>query len=89
MTGWEIRNGAIVGGILGIFYVVLAGMKEIGWLNLVNAVVMYLGLILATIFLALRLPGGNYDSVAEFYTSSGDLILSCRESVLNNCLFAT
>ena len=72
MTGWEIRNGAIVGGILGIFYVVLAGMKEIGWLNLVNAIVMYLGLILATIFLALRLPGGNYDSVAEFYTSSGD-----------------
>ncbi|HEY5622452.1 MAG TPA: sodium:solute symporter family protein [Gammaproteobacteria bacterium] len=72
MTGWEIRNGAIVGGILGIFYVVLAGMKEIGWLNLVNAIVMYLGLILATMFLAFRLPGGNFDSVAEFYTSSGD-----------------
>ena len=72
MTGWSIRNGAIVGAILGIFYVVLAGMKEIGWLNLVNAIVMYLGLILATIFLALRLPGGNYDSVAEYYISSGD-----------------
>jgi len=72
MTGWTIRNGAIAGAILGIFYVVLAGMKEIGWLNLVNAVVMYLGLILATIFLAFRLPGGNYDSVADYYTSSGD-----------------
>lgn len=72
MTGWSIRNGAIVGAILGIFYVVLAGMKEVGWLNLVNAIVMYLGLILATIFLALRLPGGNYSSVAEYYTSSGD-----------------
>jgi SSS family solute:Na+ symporter len=47
-------------------------MKEVGWLNLVNAIVMYLGLILATIFLALRLPGGNYDSVAEYYVSSGD-----------------
>jgi SSS family solute:Na+ symporter len=72
MTGWTITNGAVVGGILGIFYVVLAGMKEIGWLNLVNAVVMYVGLILATIFLAFKLPGGNYGSVAEFYTSSGD-----------------
>jgi len=72
MTGWSIRNGAIVGAILGIFYVVLAGMKEVGWLNLVNAIVMYLGLILATVFLALRLPGGNYSSVAEYYTSSGD-----------------
>ena len=45
MTGWSIRNGAIVGAFLGIFYVILAGMKEIGWLNLVNAIVMYLGLI--------------------------------------------
>ena len=72
MTGWSIRNGAVVGAILGICYVIFAGMKEVGWLNLVNAIVMYLGLILATIFLAFRLPGGNYDSVAEYYTSSGD-----------------
>jgi SSS family solute:Na+ symporter len=72
MTGWSIRNGAIVGAILGIFYVVLAGMKEVGWLNLVNAIVMYCGLILATIFLAFKLPGGDYSSVAEYYTSSGD-----------------
>jgi SSS family solute:Na+ symporter len=72
MTGWSIRNGAIVGAILGIFYVVLAGMKEVGWLNLVNAVVMYVGLILATIFIAFKLPGGNYNSVAEFYTSAGN-----------------
>lgn len=72
MTGWSIRNGAIVGAVLGIFYVVLAGMKEVGWLNLVNAVVMYVGLILATVFIALKLPGGNYGSVADYYTSSGD-----------------
>jgi SSS family solute:Na+ symporter len=47
-------------------------MKEVGWLNLVNAIVMYLGLILATIFLAFKLPGGNYDSVADYYTGAGD-----------------
>jgi len=57
MIGWEIKNGAIVGGIVGVFYVVLAGIKEVGWANLVNAVVMYIGLILATIFLAFRLSG--------------------------------
>jgi SSS family solute:Na+ symporter len=72
MTGWTIRNGAIVGAVLGTFYVVLAGMKEVGWLNLANAIVMYLGLILATMFLAFRLPGGNYESVAAYYTGSGD-----------------
>ena len=47
-------------------------MKEVGWLNLVNAIVMYVGLILATVFLAFRLPGGNYESVANFYNSSGN-----------------
>tara|TARA_R110000744_G_scaffold7340_5_gene25212 strand:- start:5234 stop:6751 length:1518 start_codon:yes stop_codon:yes gene_type:complete len=69
MTGWGITNGAIAGGVIGIFYVVLAGMKEVGWINLINAVVMYVGLILATIFMALRLPGGNFDSVAEHFVS--------------------
>ena len=71
MTGWSIKNGAIFGAVLGIFYVVLAGMKEVGWLNLINAIVMYIGLILATIFIALKLPGGNYNSVMEHYQSSG------------------
>ena len=57
MTGWTIREGAIAGGLMGVLYVVLAGMKEIGWINLVNAVVLYVGLILSVIFLAFRLPG--------------------------------
>ena len=70
MTGWEIKEGAIAGAVIGIFYVILAGMKEIGWLNLINAIVMYIGLILATIFLALSLPGGDYTSIYEHYTSN-------------------
>ncbi|MDF2654840.1 MAG: Na+/solute symporter [Bacillota bacterium] len=67
MTGWGIVQGAIVGGILGIFYVVLAGMEEVGIVNVINAAVMYIGLIVATIFIALALPGGNFDSVQAFY----------------------
>jgi SSS family solute:Na+ symporter len=70
MTGWEIKYGAIVGGVLGIFYVVVAGLKEVGWVNLVNAVVMYVGLILATFFLALNLPEGSYQSVADYYNTA-------------------
>lgn len=70
LTDWDIATGALVGGVIGILYVILAGMKEIGWVNVVNAIVMYLGLILATIFVAINLPGGNFDSVADFYTSS-------------------
>ena len=69
MTGWSIKYGAMAGGVIGMLYVILAGMKEVGWINLFNAGVMYIGLILATIFLALRLPGGNFDSVTDHFLS--------------------
>lgn len=71
LTDWSIQTGAIVGGILGILYVIFAGMREIGWVNLVNAVVMYAGLILATVFIAMTLPGDGFDSVGEYYRASG------------------
>ena len=74
MTGWTIREGAFVGGTMGVLYVVLAGMKEVGWINLVNGVVLYVGLILSVIFLALRLPGGNFETVATFYESEPHLL---------------
>ena len=70
MTGWSIQQAAVVGSIIGIFYVVLAGMKEVGWINLVNAVVLYVGVILAVIFVAKALPGGDYTSVQEFYRTT-------------------
>ncbi|HWQ79534.1 MAG TPA: sodium:solute symporter family protein [Anaerovoracaceae bacterium] len=67
LTGLTIVQGAILGGVLGIFYVVLAGMEEVGVVNVINAVVMYLGLIVATIFVAMRLPGGNFDTVQNYF----------------------
>ena len=67
MTKWSIQQAAIVGSVIGIFYVVLAGMKEVGWINLINAVVLYIGVILAVVFVAASLPGKNYDSVAKYY----------------------
>lgn len=72
MTDWSIKQGAVAGVVLGILYVALGGMKEIGWINLINAGVMYIGLILATLFLALKLPGGNFDSVSDFYLTAGE-----------------
>lgn len=71
LTDWDIQTGAIVGGVLGIMYVIFAGMREIGWVNLVNAIVMYIGLIIATIFVAFALPEGGFDAVGEFYKESG------------------
>jgi SSS family solute:Na+ symporter len=71
MTGWSVQQGALAGGVVGILYVILAGMKEIGYLNVINAAVKYGGLILATLFLAFTLPGGNFDTVESFYKTSG------------------
>ena len=68
VTGISIQKGAIIGGVLGILYVCLAGMKEIGWVNLINCFIMYVGLIIAMIFMTLQLPGGGWAGVAEFYT---------------------
>ena len=68
ITGLSITQGAIVGGVLGAMYVLLAGMKEIGWVNLVNCGVMYVGLILAFIHLTIGLPGG-WGAVEAHYLS--------------------
>ena len=70
LTDWDIPTGAVVGGVLGILYVILAGIREIGVVNLVNAVVMYLGLILAVIVVALNLPGQDFQTVENFYLSA-------------------
>ncbi|MBN7773196.1 sodium:solute symporter family protein [Clostridium aminobutyricum] len=67
MTGWDIAKGAVVGGILGVFYVVIAGMKEVGLINVVNAVIKYVALILAVFFVALKLPGQNFDTIKAYY----------------------
>ena len=72
MTGWAVKYAAIAGGALGVLYVVLAGMKEVGWINVINSILMYFSVIAATIFLAFFLPDHNFSSVANYYTSSGN-----------------
>lgn len=72
MTGWDVHSSAIAGGILGILYVVLAGIKEVGWINVINAVLMYISVILATLFIAYQLPNHDFSSVTEFYVSNNN-----------------
>lgn len=65
MTGWNVQYSAVAGGVLGILYVVLAGIKEVGWINVANAVLMYISVILATVFIAFQLPNGDFSSVSR------------------------
>jgi len=64
-----IQMGAIIGGLIGIFYVIIAGMKEVGWVNLINTIVMYLGLFVGVIVLSSKLPGG-WAAVESYYTTN-------------------
>ena len=66
----SIPVGSLIGTGIGILYVIFAGMKEVGWVNLVNTIVMYIGLIIAAVFLVFRIPGG-WDGVQNYYVSSG------------------
>ena len=66
----SITQGAIVGGIIGIAYVIVAGMKEMGAVNVINSVVMYIALIAAALCLGGIVPGG-WDSFTEYFVSSG------------------
>lgn len=71
LTGWSIQQASILGAVIGILYVLFAGMNQIGWVNMVNTVVMYLGVIVAVVVLGFKIPGG-WDSVEQFYASGAD-----------------
>ena len=67
LTGWDISKAVILGGIL---YVVFAGMKQVGAVNVINATVMYIRLIIATVYVFSKLPGGNFDFIEKALPSS-------------------
>jgi SSS family solute:Na+ symporter len=70
-NGVTIFWGTVIGVILGVAYVFTAGMKEIGWVNMINTVIMYIGLIIALIFLSRNLMGGGgWNAVEDYFTSS-------------------
>jgi SSS family solute:Na+ symporter len=70
LTGCTLRNGVFLGAMLGTLYVVLAGLQEVAWLNIINAVIKYAGVIVATIWLTLRLPKG-WAGVSQYYLDLG------------------
>ncbi len=70
LTGFHIQQGVLIGAVLGTLYVVLAGLEEIAILNIINAVLKYGGVIVAIIWLTLRLPKG-WAGVSDYYVNLG------------------
>lgn len=69
-SGWSISTGIFISAIAGLLYVLLAGVKEIGYINTINTFIMYAGLIVGIIILGYNLPGGNWDAVNAFYKNT-------------------
>lgn len=69
LTGLAIAQGAVIGGAIGLFYVLLAGMEEIGIANFINTIVMFSGLILTGLVLGGFLPNG-WEGVQNYYEST-------------------
>ncbi|MDR1796109.1 MAG: sodium:solute symporter family protein [Clostridiales Family XIII bacterium] len=80
LTPLSIQASAVIGGVIGLFYVLFAGMKEIGIINLINTVVMFSGLIVTGLTLGGYLPNG-WEGVQAYYETSAQLD---KLSVLGN-----
>ncbi len=70
-TGMTIMLSTVLGVIIGVLYVVLAGMKEVGWVNLINAVLMYVFGIVFLVYVGLNYPGG-WKGISDTIISSGN-----------------
>ena len=58
-TGLGITLATVIGVIIGVLYVVFAGMKEVGWVNLINAVLMYVFGIILLIYVGMYFPSSR------------------------------
>lgn len=70
MTGWSTTACLALGALIGLLYVLFAGMKEIGILNIFNTILMYIGLIVTIAYLAGAIPGG-FEGVSDYYVANG------------------
>ena len=67
-TGWPMTYGIALGALFSVLYVVLAGVKEIGYANTVNTVVMYFGVVMCIVLLGMAFSSDlGWESVNRFY----------------------
>ncbi|HWR45512.1 sodium:solute symporter family protein [Sporomusa sp.] len=70
MTGVTVEQGVYLGAVLGVLYVCLSGLNQVVWLNIINAIIKYVGLAVATILLTNRLPHG-WAGVSQYFIDQG------------------
>ena len=68
ISGSSIALGVLIGGIIGLLYVIFGGMEQIGWVNVFNAIFMYIGVFIAVLYLNGVIDGG-WQTVNEAYAA--------------------
>ncbi|NLL51432.1 MAG: hypothetical protein GX248_01860 [Peptococcaceae bacterium] len=74
MTHLTPTQASIVGGIIGVLYVFLAGMKEVQWVNLINAILMYVVCILVLVFISVYVTnqgGAGWKTINDYFITEG------------------
>lgn len=69
ITSWNLQLACLAGGAIGLLYIIFGGMKEVAWVNVLNAALMFSGLIIAAIYLTSALPEG-WAGVNRYYTET-------------------
>lgn len=75
ITGFDIKWGIIISGVLGLAYTLFAGIKQTAILNFINLFVLYIGLAVATFYIAIKLPEQNFDTIKAWYESTDPAML--------------
>ena len=81
VTGWNVTACVVISGILTILYTSLGGMSAVVWTDVVQAVVLFGGAILALFLLAHQLPGGPTDWFAQATTDKKFNVFDFRFSL--------
>lgn len=74
MTGVSNLTGGIIGIIIGILYVCVAGIEEIGLVNSVNAILMYVFGFITLALMGVYLPGGWTEVNGSLLGSNPELL---------------
>ncbi|MDR1246288.1 MAG: sodium:solute symporter family protein [Clostridiales Family XIII bacterium] len=67
---FEYTTGLLIAGVFIIIYVFLGGMKQMGIVNTVNAVLVYVGIIGALIYVSAFILKGDWSGVNNFYETA-------------------
>ncbi|HLP75934.1 MAG TPA: sodium transporter, partial [Candidatus Paceibacterota bacterium] len=87
MTGWNIYALILIAGIVTVFYTLIGGLEAVIWTDVIQGIIMWIGVIVVLGFLFHLMPGGagaGFQLAADkgkFSLGTGDLDLADKRSI--------